>query len=141
MRSRRNFSAKREAIYNMLLSSHSHPAAEWIYEQLRPEIPDLSLGTVYRNLAVLREAGMVRSIGVIGGQERFDANMTYHAHFICRRCFSVSDLPGGRSLPDKRLYETVEQECGAKVEGHSLTFYGICKGCLEENKDEVSISE
>lgn len=126
---KRNFSAKREAIYKAISSTDTHPSAEWIYEQLKPEIPDLSLGTVYRNLSVFKQNGKIRSLGVYNGQERFDYNMSPHSHFVCRSCFAIVDIPGEISFFEKNTYLYVEKECGVKVEGHSVVFYGKCKKC------------
>ena len=64
MQNKLNFSAKREAIYKTIAESKEHPAAEWIYERLKHDIPDLSLGTVYRNIAVFKEMGIIKSVGV-----------------------------------------------------------------------------
>ena len=133
MQTKRNFSAKREAIYKKLAGSQEHPAAEWVYEQLKPEIPDLSLGTVYRNIAVFKEMGMVKSIGVINGQERYDWDVSPHSHFICTACYKIEDVPKGRSLVDKSMVEFVEAECGATVTGHSICFYGLCRNCRNQD--------
>ena len=78
------FSKKRQAIYDCLRSTTSHPTADWIYHQLHPDFPDLSLGTVYRNLSQLKNAGLIQSVGVVAGQERFDANISPHTHLICK---------------------------------------------------------
>lgn len=129
MQSKRNFSAKREAIYAALASTTLHPSAEWVYEQLKPELPGLSLGTVYRNLSVFKEIGLARSVGIINGQERFDANITQHPHFICQKCFRILDLPAGYYSPGKNLYKMLERECDISVEMHSMTFYGLCSRC------------
>ena len=64
------YSEKREAILRLLQSTQSHPTADWIYQSLKPTHPDLSLGTVYRNLAFFQEQGTVRSVAVVGGQGR-----------------------------------------------------------------------
>ena len=79
-------------------STDVHPSAEWVYEKLKNDIPGLSLGTVYRNIAVFKDTGIIRSVGVYNGQERFDAVLTPHSHFICTSCFKISDIPGGRSF-------------------------------------------
>ena len=68
------FSRKREALYNALRATTVHPTAEWLYAALRPEYPDLSLGTVYRNLKKFCAEGKARSVGVINGQEHFDGD-------------------------------------------------------------------
>lgn len=126
---KRNFSAKREAIYKAISSTNIHPSAEWIYEQLKPEIPDLSLGTVYRNISVFKQNGKIRSLGVFNGQERFDCDMSPHSHFVCETCFSIVDIPGGISFFDKNTYLYIEKECGVRVEGHSVIFRGKCRKC------------
>ena len=69
---------KREAILNCLRSTNTHPTAEWVYAQLKTEYPDISLGTVYRNLALFKEQGLVISVGTVGGVERFDADTEPH---------------------------------------------------------------
>lgn len=129
LQAKRNFSAKREAIYQTLASTKAHPTAEWVYEQLKPKIPDLSLGTVYRNISVFREMGLAKSVGVVNGQERFDTDMSKHSHFVCSKCFKIMDVPKGKNFVDSNIYEYVERECKVKIENHSIMFYGICRDC------------
>ena len=88
----RKRSRKREAILECIRSTDIHPSAEWIYEQLRPRIPDLSLGTVYRNLRLFLAEGEIMSVGVVDGLERYDGNTSPHVHFICERCGAVIDV-------------------------------------------------
>lgn len=114
-------SRKRDAILACLQSTKSHPSAEWIYAQLKPTIPDLSLGTVYRNLAEFRSSGQIISVGTVGGTERFDADLTPHAHFICDLCGAVIDL--GNIEPP-----ACSPDCG-EVRGFSLIYHGVCKAC------------
>ncbi len=132
MQAKRNFSAKREAIYETLASTKSHPTAEWVYDQLKPSIPDLSLGTVYRNLTVFKELGLTKCVGVVNGKERFDADMSQHPHFVCTRCLSVIDVPIKRNFVDCNIYDYVAKECGVTVEDHNIVFYGFCNGCREK---------
>ena len=75
-----------------LRATTEHPTAEMLYNTLKPEYPELSLGTVYRNLSVLAEEGLVVSVAHVNGQERYDARVEPHTHFICRRCARVIDL-------------------------------------------------
>lgn len=131
---KRNFSAKREAIYQTIASTKNHPTAEWVYEQLKPQIPDLSLGTVYRNISVFRKTGLIKSVGVVDGQERFDAEMSQHSHFICKGCFKIIDIPVRKNTADGNMYDYVEKQCGGSVESHSITFYGICSECAEKQR-------
>ena len=92
-------SPKREAILECLRSTICHPSAEWVYAQLKPRIPDLSLATVYRNLARFRAEGAVQVIGCVDGEDRYDGNTALHGHFICRTCGAVIDL---RSMTQSR---------------------------------------
>ena len=92
MEVQRKNSKKRQAILESLRSVTDHPTAEMIYNRLKPEYPDLSLGTVYRNLAMFLEEGQVISVGTVDGQERYDARTDFHAHLVCRRCRCVTDI-------------------------------------------------
>ena len=80
------YSKKREAILNAIRSTTCHPSAEWIYQTLKPTHPDLSLGTVYRNLVFFQQQGQVQSVGVVNGQERFDGNTAPHELTFYGRC-------------------------------------------------------
>ena len=86
MNKRQNYSRKREAILDTLRSTKTHPTAEWVYLQLKSQYPDLSLGTVYRNLSQFKEDGTIVSLGVVNGQEHFDGDISPHSHFICSHC-------------------------------------------------------
>ncbi len=133
------YSKKREAILTQIQETSCHPSAEWVYQQLRPLHPDLSLGTVYRNLAFFRERGLVRSVGVVQGQERFDAITTPHSHFVCNCCGTVLDLPDVR--PERGLEQTVSTQYGFAVERCELTFYGLCPNCTDQqNLKEETLS-
>ena len=111
------YSPKRDAILQCLRSTTCHPSAEWVYSQLKPTIPDLSLATVYRNLARFRAEGAVQVIGCVDGEDRYDGDTAPHGHFICRTCGSVIDLPAVGEA----------DSCG-------VVFYGRCNGCLAEKK-------
>lgn len=118
---------KRDAILNCVRQTTVHPSAEWVFARLKPEIPDLSLGTVYRNLSLFKEQGMITSLGTVNGVERFDGNTEPHVHFICTGCGRVDDL---QSLPvPEELKHTAAQSCGGNVTGCQLTFTGICADC------------
>lgn len=133
------YSKKRGAILSVIQGTSCHPSAEWVYQQLKPRHPDLSLGTVYRNLAFFREHGQIQSVGVVQGQERFDGIVTPHSHFICNCCGSVLDLPDIH--PDGTLNGAVSRQYGLAVERHELTFYGLCPNCTGQQiiiKEEPS---
>ena len=123
----RRTSKKRQAIYDALCATTAHPSAEQLYSELKNVIPDLSLGTVYRNLGVLADEGLIISVGNVNGQERYDARTESHTHFICAKCGLVDDVWLPDPLPVD--YSDVESSTGGKVSGHSLSFIGLCKNC------------
>ena len=126
MKTARKYSRKREAILETLRSTRSHPSAEWIYTRLKPVYPDLSLGTVYRNLSLFRGEGLIRCVGTVNGQGRFDANVLPHPHFICDACGNVLDLD---IEPDYRLIDSMENFSGGEVEYCEIVFHGKCNKC------------
>lgn len=133
------YSKKREAILTALQGTSCHPSAEWLYRQLKPRHPDLSLGTVYRNLAFFQEHGLVQSVGVVQGQERFDAIVAPHSHFVCECCGTVLDLPD--ICPEGELERSVSRQYGVVVKRRELTFYGRCPECVnQQNNEEEPLS-
>ena len=131
------YSKKRAAILDVIQSTCCHPSAEWVYQTLKPAHPDLSLGTVYRNLAFFQERGEIKSIGVVKGQERFDGILDPHSHFVCRECGAVCDLP--EIKPHADLDQAVCRRYGHAVSHHELLFYGICKDCMENKSIEEEL--
>lgn len=127
------YSKNREAILHCLRGTVSHPTAEWIYSQLKPEYPDLSLATVYRNLATLKKAGRIRSVGIVDGQERYDANVFPHPHVICSRCSAVADISEIAAIPPE-LIAAVQSETGYSITEAVLQFSGICPACLKKQQ-------
>ena len=95
--------------------------------QLKPEIPDLSLGTVYRNLAMFKQDGEIVSVGTVAGLERFDGNTAPHAHFVCTACSGVYDVPQD-ALPEE-FVRSAEQTTGGEIAAYQLSYYGICSNC------------
>lgn len=114
---------KRGAILACLRASRQHPSAEAIFDQLKPEYPDLSLGTVYRNLTLFKEQGLITSLGTVGGVERFDGDTSPHVHFVCKACGKVQDLPW--SEPPAPVLEA-----GGRIDSCQVTFTGLCRECL-----------
>ena len=124
----RRHSRKREAIRDALLRAEDHPSAEELYARLKPLYPDLSLGTVYRNLALFRESGEAVCVATVAGQERFDGRTHPHAHFICRACGAVLDVD--MQLPE----ELLQRGLPGDVREYALTFYGVCDHCQSDSK-------
>ena len=130
METTRKHSKKRDAILECICSTKSHPSAEWVYQQLKPEIPDLSLGTVYRNLAMFRTEGTIQSLGTVNGMERYDGTIEPHTHFICTNCGQVLDLETVE-LPEEVLQKAA-QAAGGTIRTWQLLFNGICNHCEDE---------
>ncbi|MDR2211173.1 MAG: transcriptional repressor [Spirochaetaceae bacterium] len=132
----RKHSKKRDAILRTIRSTNSHPGAQWVYDQLKPSIPDLSLGTVYRNISLFREEGEVVSLGVVQGEERFDGRVSPHPHLVCCRCGRVLDLPS--PAPGIFKFFTEPQTEGREtvpdftIDYRKTVFYGLCRKCAEE---------
>ena len=121
---------KRDAILTYLRSTTNHPSAETVFTQLKAEIPDLSMGTVYRNLNLFKAQGLAISVATVKGVERFDGNTDPHVHFICQDCDAVIDLMD-MEVPES-LKEVAAQCCGGQVTECQLSFTGLCKSCLDK---------
>jgi Fur family peroxide stress response transcriptional regulator len=122
----RKRSRQRERILELLQGTGAHPTADWLYDRLKKEFPNLSVGTVYRNLNILVEQGLIERIDFGSTFDRFDAKMGAHYHFICEKCGAVVDL----ELPvDETLNRRVGESTPFMVKRHSIEFYGICDRC------------
>lgn len=124
----KNYSRQREAIANALQNTTAHPTASVVYETVRETIPNISLGTVYRNLAALAEEGKIKQLSVGDGSDHFDGDISPHSHFYCEKCGKVSDV----SYVADGAYPDLEKDYGFKVKASSLVLCGVCKDC---NKD------
>ena len=121
-------SRQRERILELLRSTGRHPSADWIYERMKEEFPNLSMGTVYRNLNILMDQGQIKKIDFGSTFDRFDANIGPHYHFVCERCGSIIDL----EMPvDDSLNERVGRATPYAVRRHRIEFFGICDRCRE----------
>lgn len=125
------FSRKRQAIYDCLCSTDTHPTADCIYAQLHPLYPDLSLGTVYRNLAQLKKAGRIVSVGVFDGQEHYDGKVSPHAHIICSGCHAILDA--GELPISQEQIAAAEQVTGCRISAADVFYNGVCPRCLKAN--------
>lgn len=119
-------SRQREAILTELCSRYDHPTAEEIYFSLKQQIPNLSLGTVYRNLTMLSDDGTIQKLSV-GGADHFDGNAANHYHMLCTVCKRLYDV----NMP---VITDIESKAQIYVDGnitsHRITFIGVCENCL-----------
>jgi Fur family peroxide stress response transcriptional regulator len=117
---------QKEAILEVLRGTNSHPTADWIYNEVRKEIPNISLGTVYRNLRLLCRSGEISELDICGTLSRFDARQDNHYHFRCEKCGLVFDV----DLPvDAEIDRRAAQKTGFEVLYHRLEFRGVCESC------------
>ena len=124
----KNFSRQREEIIRVLRSTDTHPTAAWVYSKVKEAIPNISLGTVYRNLAALSVSGEILSLSVGDGFEHFDGNAAPHAHLHCRSYGKIFDAPvHGDPLADIARANGFEPETSIYIE------YGVCEKCKKAN--------
>ena len=117
-------SKQRDAVFRNLCSRFDHPTAEELYLSLKKELPDISLATVYRNLSVLESEGKIMRIAC-DGTSRYDAVFADHAHFICRLCGKVTDIP----ISELNITKQISGNFDGIIETQSLIFGGICPEC------------
>ncbi len=121
---------QRKAILRVLKNTESHPTADWIYEQVKKEIPNISLGTVYRNLNVLSELGKIQILDYGSTYSRYDGNPKNHYHFRCEKCGRVYDI--NVDLFDD-INKIVNEKTAFQVSEHRLEFTGLCPECQNKN--------
>ncbi len=124
------YSRQRELILKKVEALSCHPTAEEIYELSREECPSLSLGTVYRNLNGLTEAGRVRRVSVPGQPDRFDRLLRPHSHIYCTNCGTVTDV----SLDDEAVLALIRKSA-PEVSDYSLTMFGYCEECRKASQN------
>lgn len=122
----RKYSRQRESIKNFLATRYDHPTAETVYLNIKESFPNISLGTVYRNLNLLAEIGEIQKLSTGVGPDRFDGNPSLHYHFICNKCGSVLDLDVSGL---EHINILAGQNFDGEIEGHITYFYGRCPAC------------
>lgn len=121
-------SKQREAIKSFLSTRKDHPTADTVYMQVRETFPNISLGTVYRNLTLLADLGEIARIRVGDGTDHFDPNTIPHYHFICQKCSRVIDLDFEHTDDIDLL---ANEQFDGKIDGHVTYFYGTCSNCIK----------
>ncbi len=129
-------SKQKTAILDVLAKTDSHPTADWVYQKVSRKIPNISLGTVYRNLANLAKDGQISRMEVGDGIDRFDYTVHPHDHFYCAECGSLYDV---ELSYDEDLDELAEKTGCGKIERHNLIFQGTCTKCLNSKKNDFII--
>lgn len=120
------FSRQREAIKNNVAHRRDHPTADMVFTDIRKIFPNISLGTVYRNLALLCDQGELQKIGTSDGLLHFDHDTSQHDHFVCRKCRCVMDM----QLVDAfDIKEYGNRHFDGEIESCQIIFYGLCREC------------
>ena len=122
------FSRQREAIKNNLAHRHDHPTADMVFSDIRKFFPNISLGTVYRNLAFLSDQGEIQKLSTSDGLQHFDWDVSQHDHFVCRNCGCVTDM---KLVDAFDIKEYGNRHFDGEIESCQITFYGLCRKCKE----------
>ena len=123
---------KRNAILACLRQSKAHPSAEDIYHTLQQEHSDISLASVYRNIKLFKDEGLIISLGTVNGIERLDGRVDPHVHCACSACGAVVDVPDVEvpaSVP-----KATEACLGCRVDDTRLVLTGLCRNCIQKTK-------
>ena len=120
---------QRKAIFSALQGDTSHPTAEDVYTKVKGDMPTISLATVYRNLKLLAEEGMILEISRADGPNRYDFQTHDHYHFVCDQCDGVQDL----DIPVQLQLNQALDAQGFSVRSHDTIFHGLCCACSCEN--------
>ncbi len=124
-----NKTIQRAAILNELRSCHRHPTADELYAVLRYKVPQISLGTIYRNLEEMSQRGVIRKLELAGRQKRFDPDPAPHYHLRCRRCDTLVDLHNAELDKAEMLFQELLEAIGGETV--RVEFDGYCPRCRE----------
>lgn len=129
METKRRMTKQRRLILDILRSTNAHPTADWIYDRVRERLPNISLGTIYRNLKILQEMGEIMELNYGSSYSRFDGNPHHHYHFHCRGCNRVFDIQIAiKSFINKEVQEGTD----FLIHDHRCEFYGLCGDCQKK---------
>lgn len=117
---------QRQIILEELRKVTSHPTADEVYEMVRKRLPNISLGTVYRNLETMFQAGIIQKLELGGTQKRFDGNTANHYHIRCTNCGRLDDI-GSNPIPE--IENAFRDVCDYHITGHQLVLTGLCPKC------------
>lgn len=126
---------QRQVVLDIVRNTDTHPTADWVYEQARQIIPNISLGTVYRLLGRLQEEGLVIQLEAGSRKSRFDGRPGGHQHVVCERCGRIVDVP---DVIDSSATERIQQMTGYRVRTHRVEWFGICPQCQSQKTEKES---
>jgi len=118
--------SQRLAICTFILSRKDHPTAEQVYQELRYEHPTISLGTIYKNLNLLKDLGLIQELGFKEGSVRYDPDMELHVNLVCSKCGKISDYKAENVA---KLWNAIISDLRIKPKGHRIDIYYECDDC------------
>lgn len=127
------YSRQRESIREFLMTRKDHPTADMVYDNMKLIYPNISLGTVYRNLSLLSSIGQIQKLDNINGVDRFDGRTEHHNHFVCCRCGQVSDL---EMESIDHIMNAAAKNFPGEIQGYTARFYGLCEACAKAGSQE-----
>lgn len=127
------YSRQRESIREFLMTRKDHPTADMVYDNMKLIYPNISLGTVYRNLSLLSSIGQIQKLDNINGVDRFDGRTEHHNHFVCCRCGRVSDL---EMESIDHIMNAAAKNFSGEIQGYTARFYGLCETCAKAGSQE-----
>lgn len=122
-----NYSKQREVILDVIKNNRIHPTAEKIYNLVVKEEPKISKSTVYRNINILVEQGVIQKITMATGPDRYDYLHEEHYHVICKVCGEVFDFC--YNFEKEKIIKSIKQQTNMNIEVNSITVHGICENC------------
>ena len=117
---------QRQVLYRTLAASDEHLSPELLYDRVKKKIPAISLGTVYRNIRIFKDSGLLKEITPLHEPSRLDTNLTIHHHLVCRQCRSIVDIPGEDIEP---LRFRSGLPAGFQIESYEVEVFGFCSRC------------
>lgn len=126
------YSRQREAIRAYLMASKEHPTAEMVYDNMKRIYPNISLGTVYRNLQLLAGIGQITRLHGVDGMDHFDGRTDRHNHFFCTCCGGIVDLDM-ESIDD--IKEVASKNFPGEIQNYTARFFGLCEDCVKKKNN------
>ena len=133
------YSKQRQAIWDYVRSTDTHPTADTIYLHVRQDYPRISLGTVYRNLILLRDLGQLGTVDIGDGVVRYDPRVEEHDHFVCTKCGAVLDIDTDPARHQKMI-QYADGLFPGSVSGCRVLYSGICSSCSQVSSSKENQS-
>lgn len=127
------YSRQRESIKEFLMTRTDHPTADVVYENMKLIYPNISLGTVYRNLSLLADIGEIRKLSSFDGADHFDGRTEQHCHFMCNRCHKIIDM---ESSGIDHIVDIAGRNFDGEITDYNASFFGLCEDCMKETKNK-----